>query len=215
MNKIDQILKIIEYSGCSTSAFANKIGYNQSNLSKVINRKRDVNNNLIDAICNEFPEINRTWLLTGEGDMLNNSSLPEAKKSFTSGTPYYNVDFIGGFDLVVNDKTINPEYLIQFKPYEKATCWCNITGHSMEPEINHGDIIALKLIEDFSFLPYGEVYAIVTTNDMRTVKRIGPSKNPDCYTLIPTNKSPEYGVQELPKNKIRYVYQVLGCMKKL
>ena len=130
MNKIDQILKIIKYSGCSASAFANKIGYNQSNLSKVINGKRDVNNNLIDAICNKFPEINRVWLLTGEGDMFDDSSL-EAKKSFTSGTPYYNVDFIGGFDLVINDQTINPEYLIQFKPYEKATCWCNITGHSM------------------------------------------------------------------------------------
>lgn len=40
----------------------------------------------------------------------------------------------------------------------------------MEPEINHGDIIALKKIEDKSFLPLGEVYAIVTTNDMRTIK---------------------------------------------
>lgn len=216
MDAINIINKVIEYSGLSAASFAVRIGVKTTqaiyDLQK--GRTKSISQSIANKISSCYPEINRTWLLTGEGDMLNDSS-SEAKKSFKSGTPYYNVDFIGGFDLVINDQTINPEYLIQFKPYEKATCWCNITGHSMEPEINHGDIIALKLIEDFSFLPYGEVYAIVTTNDMRTVKRIGPSKNPDCYTLIPTNKSPEYGVQELPKNKIRYVYQVLGCMKKL
>lgn len=137
------------------------------------------------------------------------------KISYTIGVPYYNVDFIGGFDLVMNDQTINPEYLINFKKYNEATCWCNVTGHSMEPEITHGDIIALKEIEDASFLPYGEVYAIVTTNNMRTIKRIGPASNPDSYSLIPTNRSPEYGIQELPKNMIRHVFHVLGCMKRL
>jgi signal peptidase I len=86
----------------------------------------------------------------------------------------------------------------------------------MEPEITHGDIIAMKKIEHWeSFLLLGEVYAIVTINDMRTIKRIGKSENTDCYSLIPTNKSPEYGTQDLPRNMIRYVYQVLGCMKRL
>ena len=64
-------------------------------------------------------------------------------------------------------------------------------------------------------LPLGEVYAIVTKNDMRTVKRLGPSSNPDNYTLVPTNKSPEYGIQELPKNMILKIFEVMGCMKRL
>lgn len=57
--------------------------------------------------------------------------------------------------------------------YEKATLWCNASGHSMEPEINNGDIIALQRIDDFSFLPYGDVYGFVTTNGMRTIKDLG------------------------------------------
>lgn len=132
-----------------------------------------------------------------------------------NGVPYYNVDFIGGFDIVLNDQTTKPEYLIDFKKYNEATCWCNVTGHSMEPEITHGDIIALKKIEDISFLPFGEVYAIITTNGMRTIKRLGPAQTPDHYSLIPTNKSSEYGVQEIPKSMVQAVYQVLGCMKRL
>lgn len=215
MNEVDRIKEVIKYSGMSVSAFSNKIGFNQSNLSKVLNNKREVNSNLHQAILNCFPEINRIWLLTGDGEMTDPTNDKAPVKSYTRGVPYYNVDFIGGFDLVLNDQTVVPEYLIDFKTYNEATCWCNVTGHSMEPEINQGDIIALKEIKDFSFLPAGEVYAIVTTNGMRTIKRIGTSPKDDCYTLIPTNKSPEYGIQEIKKNMIDKVYQVLGAMKRL
>lgn len=136
------------------------------------------------------------------------------KKSYLEGVPYYDVDFIGGFDEIINDQTIIPAYLINFKPYEKATCWCNITGHSMEPEINHGDIIALRKIEDWSFLPLGEIYAIVTKNEMRTVKRLGPGRTDHTYSLIPSNRAAGYAPQEIEKDNIRFVYEVMGCMKK-
>lgn len=136
------------------------------------------------------------------------------KKSYLEGVPYYDVDFIGGFDEIINDQSSVPAYLINFKPYEKATCWCNITGHSMEPEINHGDIIALRKIDDWSYLPYGEIYAIVTKNEMRTVKRLGPGNTSHTYMLIPSNKAAGYAPQEIEKDNILFVYQVMGCMKK-
>lgn len=134
------------------------------------------------------------------------------KKSLNEGVPYFDVDFVGGFDMLVNDQTTVPAYLINFKPFERATCWCNITGHSMEPEIHHGDIIALRRIDDISFLPFGEIYAIVARNDMRTVKRLGPGKTKDTYTLIPSN--PDYFQQEINKADILYVYEVMGAMKR-
>ena len=169
-------------------------------------------------IADNYPHLNLEWLITGRGSMLKETSQPLSLPTINyeyKGAPYYNVDFIGGFDLVLNDQTINPDYYINFEPYNKpGVVWCNITGHSMEPEINHGDIIALKKIEDKSFLPLGEVYAIVTTNDMRTIKRLGAGKTDDSYTLIPSNKSPEYSPQQLPARMIRTIFQVLGAVKR-
>lgn len=154
------------------------------------------------------PKINIDWLLTGRGDMLE-SEAPQI--SFTEGIPYYDVDFECGFDELINPETVNPDCLIRMPGYEKATLWCNATGQSMSPEINNGDIIALRRIEDVSFLPYGEIYAIVTTNNMRTVKRLGRSDKPGHYRLIPTNK--EYDEQDIPMDKILHVYRVMGAMK--
>lgn len=212
MDLKSRLIEFIEYKGLSVQSFEIQCNLSNGAVSKMGNNTR---RSTIDKISKSYPELNTSWLLTGEGDMLLNNSDLMPQKSFTLGVPYYNVDFIGGFDLVLNDQTTTPEYLIDFKKYNEATCWCNVTGHSMEPEITHGDIIALKKIEDKSFLPLGEVYAIVTTNGMRTIKRLGPSSDPKCYTLVPTNKSPEYGIQELPKNMIEHIFQVLGCMKRL
>lgn len=212
MDLKSRLIEFIEYKGLSVQSFEIQCNLSNGAVSKMGNNTR---RSTIDKISKSYPELNTSWLLTGEGNMLLNNSDLMPQKSFTVGVPYYNVDFIGGFDLVLNDQTTTPEYLIDFKKYNEATCWCNVTGHSMEPEITHGDIIALKKIEDKSFLPLGEVYAIVTTNGMRTIKRLGPSSDPKCYTLVPTNKSPEYGIQELPKDMIEHIFQVLGCMKRL
>lgn len=210
----ERIAQIISKFCESKADFARKVGEKPQTVSNWVVRDNGIN--VLNKVMEVFPQVNKDWLMTGHGDMIkSNNNSTEPQINFTTGVPYYNVDFIGGFDIVLNDQTISPEYLIDFRKYNEATCWCNVTGHSMEPEITHGDIIALKKIEDKSFLPLGEVYAIVTTNGMRTIKRLGPSSDPKCYTLVPTNKSPEYGIQELPKDMIEHIFQVLGCMKRL
>ena len=162
--------------------------------------------------------INADWLLTGKGNMLKNESLPvwpEINYEY-KGAPYYNVDFIGGFDIVLNDQTRNPDYYINFEPYNKeGVIWCNITGHSMEPELNNGDFIAMKeMTSPIEYLPAGEIYGIIT-DDYRTVKRMRMSDKEGFVRLIPTNKSPEYGEQDIPIKMIRKIYAVLGSMHRL
>ena len=51
----------------------------------------------------------------------------------------------------------------------------------------------------------------MTTNGMRTIKRLGRSVRDGYYKLIPTNK--EYDEQEIPIDKILMVYRVMGAMK--
>ena len=58
------------------------------------------------------PDVNYEWLLTGKGPMLK-TALQEAmvvepvrSESPNKGAPYYDVDFLGGFDITFNDTTL-------------------------------------------------------------------------------------------------------------
>lgn len=203
----DRIINFIKAEGLTVRSFEVASSMSNGAVSKMGDNTR---RKILDQISAAFPQLNMDWVLTGEGEMLNPDT-PEPAKSFTDGVPYYDVDFLLGFDELEHPGAPNPECLIRMPGYDKATMWCNASGHSMEPEISNGDIIALKRIEDVSFLPYGDVYGIITTNGMRTIKRLGRSSRDGYYRLIPTNK--EYDEQEIPLTQIAVVYRVMGAMK--
>ena len=162
----------------------------------------------------ETPALNMDWLVTGEGEMFLDKE--EAVISEKNGTPYYDVDFLGGFDLLTNDQTIIPAYYIDFQPYnKKGNMWCNITGGSMSPRINSGDKICIREIRIEDII-YGEIYALVIGEDydMRTVKWVTRSPEPDMVRLIPENKDPRYGdYQDIRKSDIRRIFKVLGAVR--
>lgn len=176
-------------------------------------KAKSLGREVLVKILSKLPEVDANWLLMDIGSMLK-SEETKPKVSYSSGRPYYNVDFIGGFDLVLNDQTINPEYNIDFSPYNKeGVLWCNITGHSMSPEISSGDMMAIREVSDWDkFLTMNETYAIVTRNDLRTVKKIRKGSDNGHFLLVPVNK--EYDEQEIAMEMILKVYSVLGCMKR-
>ena len=143
--------------------------------------------------------------------MLRSEQLAQVSYEPTIGVPYYDVDFIAGFDQIFNDQTLLPAHNVVFKPFEKATLWCNVTGHSMEQKINHGDIIALKecTVDD---VQYGEIYAVVL-DTIRTVKILRKSEDPTKFRYVPVNKA-EYDDQDFAKSRIIKIYEVLGSISK-
>ena len=204
-----RFLSFLKEKGIGQTKCEEMCGISRGYLSKI---KDNFGTDMLNKISLAFPKLNIKWVISGNGEMEETDS---PKISFTNGVPYYNVDFIGGFDLIENDQTINPEYRIDFQKYNNATCWCNVTGHSMEPEVTPGDIIALKELHDWRvYIPSGEIYGIVTT-EHRTIKKISPSTKEGFIRLIPSNQSPEYVPQDIPISIVRRVYKVLGCMKRL
>lgn len=209
MGAIQRLRQFIETKGVSKYGFYQKVGLSNGFLDKGEN----IGSDKCEKIIYAYPELNPDWLLTGNGSMLREEqeqpNVPVLNYEH-KGAPYYDVDFIGGFDAVYNDQTLNPAYYIDFVPYNKeGILWCNLTGHSMEPELNNGDIIAIKEVKTpIEYLPVGEIYAFVT-DDYRTVKRLAKSSREGYVKLIPANKSPEYSEQEIPVSMIRKIFAVL------
>ena len=203
----ERLVQYLKYKKIGQNKFENAAGISNGYIS---NLKSTPGAHHLTKILNAAPDLNQEWLLTGVGEMLV-SEEPVPRKSFVIGKPYYDVDFELGFDVMVNDQTRTPAYLIDFPPYNHCDLWCNATGSSMHTTISSGDIVAMKRINDFSYLINGEIYGIVTSNGLRTIKRV--RDNGDTFTLIADNKN--VSDQDIPKSIVTHVYHVLGLFKKL
>ena len=211
MNIIDRINKYLEINHISKYKFYKDLGLSNGFL----NSNSNIGSDKCEKILSYYKDMNPEWLISGKGEMLRSEGDNTPVVNYTNiGSPYYNVDFQGGFDSLLNDQTVQPEYYINFVPFNKdGALWCNVSGKSMEPEISNGDKVALKEIKDWqTFLPMGEIYGIVT-DEFRTIKRIRKSNKPDHWLLVPSN--PAYDSQDIPIKKIRAIFQVLGSVKML
>ncbi|MBO4550228.1 MAG: LexA family transcriptional regulator [Bacteroidaceae bacterium] len=205
---------VLEKSGGNVKAFADLIRVPQQNLDRIF--KIDRRNSKYPAISAEIKQAlyaefgyTEVWLFTEDTSKTTDDSEVTKSTEHTSGVPYYNVDFTLGFDILVNDQTTQPDYYVNFPPYNKCTCWINARGDSMTPTISAGDMVALQRIEDFRVLISGEVYAIVTRNGLRTIKRVNDLG--DSLRLIPDNK--DYEEQVISKSDILGVFYVKGNVK--
>ena len=207
MEKRDILERLINhYSNGNKAKFATLLGVSPQSVSTWLAR----NTFDVDKIYANCVGVSGDWLLTGKGDMLKEATVP-AKVSYDPavGKPYYDVDFIGGFNEIFNDQTTLPACNVLVPGFEKASLWCNVTGHSMEPKINHGDISALRecTIKD---VQYGEIYAIVL-DTIRTIKILRRGTTDETLLFVPINK-PDYQEQEFEVSRIIKIFEVLGSI---
>ena len=197
-NILSRIQEIASNEGITIGAMERTIGASKGVLSRAINNGTDIQAKWLSIIVENYPRYSTGWLLTGAGSMLKDDlngikTIDEANPSFmpttsmnpSVGTPYYDVDFIGGFDEVFHSQVNIPATNIVIRGFEKASLWCNVTGHSMEPKINHGDIIALRQCT-LNDIQYGEIYAVVL-DTIRTIKILRRSPDPSKLRFIPIN----------------------------
>lgn len=214
------ILLYLENKGVTPYEF-----YKESGVTRgILQQNNGISEDNIARFLAYAPDVNIEWLLTSKGSMIKDgstdiqisndtttSSMPTTSMNPGIGTPYYDVDFIGGFDEVFNSQVNIPATNIVIRGFEKASLWCNVTGHSMEPKINHGDIIALHQCT-LNDIQYGEIYAVVL-DTIRTIKILRRSPNPDKLRFIPINTN-DYDEQEFDKSLIINVFEVIGSISK-
>ena len=146
----------------------------------------------MSAILGAFPELNRTWLLTGEGEMLN-SDKPAAMEQAGdgSGIPFYERRIRCGspddFGACIEANKADGRIML---PNVEGDFALVAHGDSMvdterpDRSIMPGAIVVLRKVPDRSLLRWGEIYAIATADGF-IIKKVMPldEERIECRSL--------------------------------
>lgn len=75
IQRIDKVLKWLVFVGFADNNMevAVKLGYTKSSFSQIINGKVPLSDKFIDKLSSANPNINKLWILSGNGEMLKNN----------------------------------------------------------------------------------------------------------------------------------------------
>lgn len=214
---IGRIKYLIRELRLTQGEFAEKIGCDQSNLSKHLNGKLPVSESLINKMVINLG-VSKTWLKDGQDvpfAKYSSGTVPEliidesVMKSM-KGTPVYDIDVTaGGMNRpmmfadehivgAVNMPNINPDCRI-----------VRVNGDSMSPVISNGDFIAVRELTNMSQIFWGHIYVVVL-DDYRMVKYL--RKHSDPEKVILRSENPKYDDMEISRSEIKELLVVQNIL---
>lgn len=212
--KIERFDKYMKTKGLNDNKVTNSLGLSIGTLGKSRKENRDLSEKNIEKILNFYTDLNRTWLLTGEGSMFTTEpSLAGFNEMEYTRVPLLPISAQGGSlnDFVVSVSLQDCEKIIS--PIKGADIAITISGDSMADEYPNGSIVLAKRINERAFIDWGKVYVLDTCNGV-VVKALTPSEKENCIRCVSINPAPIYAPFEVALNDIYGVYRVMLCMAK-
>ncbi len=115
----ERIKKVIAYTGVKTNKFSKILGYNSPNkLYHIISGRNDISREIVGDIIQRYPEINRVWLLTGEGEMLNhhhNDATNNTNRNNMNSLDSYSQDKINENNIYIEMIATQRELISQYR----------------------------------------------------------------------------------------------------
>jgi len=210
MKGSEKINILLDYLSLNPSDFARKVGLkNVQNIYDIQKDKVDISKTTVNKIVSIFPNINKNWLLTGEGEMLRKAD-NIMKENEIIYVPLLPISAAAGSlnDFVVSVKDSECEKIIS--PIKGVDWAITVSGDSMEPEYPSGSQILIKKINERAFIDWGKVYVLDTCNGS-VIKKIFPvTDNPNKLKCVSIN--PGYPSFDVSLDDVYGVYRVLLCM---
>lgn len=215
---------IRHYTKGNKAQFAKLLGVSAQTISAWIARNT-FDAELIYAKCRY---IDPSWLLTGEGAMLQeteNNNAPTSNRSVeiarqvphgsSEGIPLIPLDAVAGFPaesgggvrLEDCERYVIPEF-----ENKGANFLIRVSGDSMVPLYYSGDLLACRKITDIRFFQWGTVYVLETSQGV-LVKRVQESvDHADSILCVPENSSVHHPFL-LPRDDIRSLSIIVGLVR--
>lgn len=213
----DRIKYLIRELMLTQGEFAEKIGCDQSNLSKHLNGKLPISEALVNKIVINLG-VSKSWLKDGldvpfpkySSGMVPKLMIDESEMKSMKGTPVYDIDVTAGS--LSRPMMFADEHIVGAINMPNISQDCRIvrvSGDSMHPVICNGDFIAVRELTNMSQIFWGHIYVVVL-DDYRMVKYL--RKHPDQDKVILRSENPRYDDMEVYRSDIKELLVVQNIL---
>ena len=198
-NNWQRIEAVIKWANMSTNYFARYIGLARGeNLYQIKRGNNGISLDVADRIVARFPQIDKLWLLTGEGQMFADERLRGPQ------IPYYDVDVEQGIGNLGHLESPCNLIIPPVGECDLAMCY---NGRAMGSCVPPGTIVLLKAVDRDAIIP-GEEYVIVCQKIV-TLRIVRAAEEPGKVRLVPGDRE-NYDDILLNVSDIVSVYKVKG-----
>ena len=110
----------------------------------------------------------------------------------------------------IAEKDVKEYYVIPKFRFCRVDFMIEVSGLSMYPHFNPGDVIACTILNDRKFLQWNKCHVIATREQGILVKRLMPSEHEGCLTAVSDNK--DYPPFDIPLEEITGIALVVGSV---
>lgn len=210
----------------SQVAIAEELGVTKAYVNSLLSGRQRFGKKQAEIWSQKFG-FSKSWLLTGEGEMLKPKSLnkPGELESETLKqdsvnfrddnfrlVPLINIDSVGGVHSM-NAIDSSEQYVIKMMPFTEARegdVAILQSGNSMYPTIPSGAALLIREVVDWrEYFGYGNIYVLWLRDGRRITKEVRRyDADPKNYVWC-VSYNPDVADEELPRSMIRGVWKVI------
>jgi transcriptional regulator with XRE-family HTH domain len=198
MSKEEKALKIkimLKEKGITQRALAQKLGMSPQSLSNRLNGDTPLDANLIVALKPILGDVVMDLMEDTQQEKLTRPRIP--------------YDVAAGPNEVLDGVTLAQcEQLPVIPVFPNYTFTMRVTGESMQPYINPGDEVACLKIDEPTFLQWGRVHVLFTSQGVIVKKIFDAGKGIKCVSI-----NPDYPEFIIPKKEIYSYNLVVGLLR--
>ena len=227
----ERVLAFVAHKGLKMKEFEELAGLSNGYVTSM---RKGFGEGKLNNVLNAFPDLNRDWLVYGEGSMLKSESAAHRVESYQEAlrkygdslVPEYDIEFRGGPQgLMVESGSLLGYWVIPNAP--AGSFIVSMTGRSMMPAIPSGSRL---LLSPYSFdrnyptsIPFGNLFGVVTYDEeqdaynahIKILRRHKGGDKDATHWIARSLNTEEFDDFDIPVHKVTHLYKVVSCISSL